>query len=140
MNNSTQQEGRLRWVKATERLPENTKEVFGKDEKGKKWTVFYTKGNEVAIDNLDEEEYEYAEYNENAGEERLVAGWYETCEQRSGIYDEIFLPRKIIEWLEELSSPLSEAELKAKFAEHLGEKELNTTDAYAIEFAVKNIS
>lgn len=35
-------------------------------------------------------------------------------------------------------SPLSISELKQKFAEHLGEKELNTTDAYAIEFAVKN--
>lgn len=40
---------------------------------------------------------------------------------------------------QQFSSPLSVSELKQKFAEHLGEKELNTTDAYAIEFAVKNL-
>lgn len=37
-----------------------------------------------------------------------------------------------------LPSPLSVDELKQKFAQHLGVPDLDTTDAYAIEWAVKN--
>lgn len=43
------------------------------------------------------------------------------------------------EYHQQFPSPPTVSELKQKFAEHLGEKELNTTDAYAIEFAVKNL-
>lgn len=46
--------------------------------------------------------------------------------------------KEVIKYTKEIPPP-TVSELKQKFAEHLGEKELNTTDAYAIEFAVKNI-
>jgi len=90
------------WVKASERLPENTNEVFGKDDKGRKWAVFYTEGGEVPVDTSDgDDTWDYGEYKDEWGEERLKAGWYETCEQSGGTYDEIFYPRKIVEWLDE---------------------------------------
>ncbi len=87
------------WTRVEDGLPDDfTKEVWGEDSEGKKYVVFYTKGKEVELSCLDDEELDYTEYNEKLGEEMLIAGWYESCEQRSGMYDIIYLPRKIIKW------------------------------------------
>lgn len=97
MNNTTQQEGRLRWV-GVEIPP--TEERY-----------YHTKG---AV---------------------LAAYWHNDVKKWSA--------RGVTHYLEELQSPpLAVDELKTKFAEHLrlilGE-ELNTSDAYAVEWTAKEL-
>lgn len=47
---------------------------------------------------------------------------------------------ELIDFFTALPSPLTVDELKQKFAQHLGVKELETSDAYAVEWTVKELN
>lgn len=91
------------WVKAEERLPGKGKHVFCKDEKGNNFVCVYGNQHEIEISDFEEDQDETTAdfFNDSV---YLKPGWYELCEQRSGMYDEIYLKRNIIEWLDETQS------------------------------------
>lgn len=102
----------MEWIKASERLPENSNPVFAMDDKGHRYTAFYTKDNLTEIEFEDEDVPDYVDYEEVKGVLTLKEGWYEMCEN-SGYYDYVTYQRKIIKWLDE-----------SVILEELGEKEV----------------
>lgn len=101
---NTQQEGRLRWVKASERLP-----------KEHTWVIFQWEDTKKVFR---EKPFNIRDENGNIG----------------GL--------ALLKWLEEYS-PLTEDELKQKYAEELGYKlasDLETSDSSALEFAYKTMT
>lgn len=81
--------------------------------------------------------------NNNQQEGRLRALAFDFVKKLSSEKEIYFTEYNLVTWLCDFytslpPSPLTEDELKAKFAEYLGEKELNTTDAYAVEWTLKN--
>lgn len=117
MNNSTQQEGRLRPIKASERLPEI-------DQGNECTEIFY-----VTMDG----DKELARYWKVGNEEYFMS--LNLRLYRKQWFDRVY-------WFEGIhSSPPTVSELKSKFAEHLGEKGgLNDTDAHAVEWTAKELN
>lgn len=90
-----------RWVKASERLPNNDKPVFAKDVKGAKSASFYSRQHQTPVEDFDDT-CDFDSFNDTL---YLKEGWYEETEQSSGQYDIVYQKRKITEWLEEYTQP-----------------------------------
>ena len=107
-----------RWVKASERLPNNDKPVFAKDAKGAKSASFYSRQHQTPVEDFDDTG-DLDSFNDTL---YLKEGWYEETEQSSGQYDIVYQKRKITEWLEEYTQPkalITDAEIE-KMAEDAG--------------------
>jgi len=87
----------MQFVKASERLPENGKPVFAKDDKGIKYSAFYSRQYQTPVQDF-EDNGDFEVYNDDL---YLKEGWYEETEQASGGYDILYYSRNIIEWLDE---------------------------------------
>lgn len=86
-------------VPVGENLPKEKQQVFGIDDKGCKYSVFYTYGCKQEIEFDDDDLPEWVTYHEDNEITTLNAGWYQECENQ-GAYDHITYPRNIVHWLE----------------------------------------
>lgn len=130
---STQQEGRLRWIPVSEKLPDYI------DDKDYSENVFTICGGRLCV---------MARCYDPGAEGWLWGNCYGDINGDPETDDDynvthwMPLPPTPGDYAFELmqrSSPLTVDELQQKFAQHLGVPDLDTTDAYAIECAFKNI-
>lgn len=91
-----------KWVSVDERLPGNSNEVYAKDADGTRWTVFYAAPFTVDMSDFAEDFPDKLLTHDEEGS-YLKEGWYEICEQRDSGYDEFYIPRNIVKWLDESS-------------------------------------
>jgi len=95
-----EKEQTFKWVSAGERVPEHSKYVYAKDERGCPLVAFYTPGGkEHEFDCDDDEIPDFITNDIEAGRFLLNEGWYEEVEN-TGYYDQIIYQRKVTEWLE----------------------------------------